>query len=165
MHMIFVAPDAYGGHGLFAALTLPAHTLIGECVGMRTHARACVCMHVRACAVHVRACAVHVHACSCTQVHPCLCMHVHTCVHAHMRTCAHAHMRTCAHACVVQVRRHPAARRLPQRDWWQLRRGRMRGRRVRHAVPRLGRWPPCNGQGRWQPGAFRQPCAGRQPRQ
>ena len=30
---IFVAPDAYGGHGLFAAVELPAHTLVGEYLG------------------------------------------------------------------------------------------------------------------------------------
>ena len=31
---VFVAPDAFGGHGLFAAADLPVHTVIGEYVGL-----------------------------------------------------------------------------------------------------------------------------------
>lgn len=31
--LVYVAPDAYGGHGLFAAVDLPKHALVGEYVG------------------------------------------------------------------------------------------------------------------------------------
>ena len=36
---LFVAPDAYGGHGLFAAAALPAHTYLGEYSGEVTRSK------------------------------------------------------------------------------------------------------------------------------
>ena len=36
---LYVAPDAYGGHGLFAAAALPAHTYLGEYIGEVTRSK------------------------------------------------------------------------------------------------------------------------------
>ena len=36
---LYVAPDAYGGHGLFAAAALPAHTYLGEYSGEVTRSK------------------------------------------------------------------------------------------------------------------------------